>query len=62
MTGQHRGQARDPIATVLQAVWMTGHLVVLGLLGAVADHQLTGGPQPEIAASAPDAEPPTSSL
>ncbi|MFI5534123.1 hypothetical protein ACIA8O_36860 [Kitasatospora sp. NPDC051853] len=62
MTGRHRGQVRDPIATVLQVVWMSGHIVVLGLLGAVADHQLTGDPLPEIAASARDAASPTPSL
>ncbi|MFF2950866.1 hypothetical protein ACFVVU_05865 [Kitasatospora sp. NPDC057965] len=57
MRGQHRGSARDPISTALQTVWITGHLVVLGLLGALTDHQLTGDPLPRIAASTPDTEP-----
>ncbi|MGW4648116.1 hypothetical protein [Kitasatospora sp. NPDC004289] len=59
MTGKYRGRAQDPVATVLQEVWTTGHLIALGLLGAVADHQLTRAPLPETSASAPDAEPPT---
>lgn len=62
MRGQHRGSARDPISTALQMVWITGHLVVLGLLGALTDHQLTGDALPRIAASSPDTEPPAPSI
>ncbi|MEV7121803.1 hypothetical protein [Kitasatospora griseola] len=62
MRGQHRGSARDPISTALQTVRITGHLAVLGLLGALTDRQLTGDPLPRIAASTPDTEPSSPSI
>ncbi|MFG2825051.1 hypothetical protein ACGFX4_37195 [Kitasatospora sp. NPDC048365] len=56
MTG--RGCDRDPVAAALRSVWTVGHLVVLGLLAIVADHQLTGDPLSRLTASAPDTEAP----
>ncbi|MGW2545496.1 hypothetical protein ACWC5I_32620, partial [Kitasatospora sp. NPDC001574] len=62
MTAQHRGQHRDPAGAALKALVLTGRLVVLGLLGVSANHQLDPAPPRDAAATVPDAEPGTPDL
>ncbi|MFJ1703293.1 hypothetical protein [Kitasatospora sp. NPDC088346] len=57
--GRHRGAHRDPLGTVLTALWGLGHIATLALLGTAAQHQL--GAEPQFAApparAVPDREP-----
>ncbi|MEU3572195.1 hypothetical protein AB0E96_27780 [Kitasatospora sp. NPDC036755] len=61
MSTQHRGPHRDLLGEAMKALVVSGHLVVLGLLGYLVEHQ---PPQylPLAATSAPDADPGTESL
>ncbi|MFI9786799.1 hypothetical protein ACIHEI_25335 [Kitasatospora sp. NPDC051984] len=60
MSAQHRNPDRDLLGDTLKAPVVSGHLVVLGLLGYLVEHQ---PPQYQpLTASAPDADPATESL
>ncbi|MGW2255418.1 hypothetical protein ACWCXH_35360 [Kitasatospora sp. NPDC001660] len=56
MTGQHRGQHRDPVHDALTAFVVLGHLAVIGLLGIAVHQQETS--QSTMAATALDSGPP----
>ncbi|MBV6696964.1 hypothetical protein [Kitasatospora aureofaciens] len=56
MTGQHRGQHRDPVHDALKTLVVLGHLAVIGLLG-VTVHQETS--HSTTAATTPDSDPPS---
>ncbi|MEV4615255.1 hypothetical protein AB0K43_22095 [Kitasatospora sp. NPDC049258] len=53
-TGRHRGQHRDPVEAALKALVVSGHLIVLGLLGVLVNQQQRH--QPVATATAADAE------
>ncbi|MFH9351276.1 hypothetical protein [Kitasatospora sp. NPDC017646] len=61
MSAQHRGPDRDLFGGAMKALVVSGHLVVLGLLGYLVEHQPPGY-QPLTAASALDTDPGTESL
>ncbi|KJS60648.1 hypothetical protein [Streptomyces rubellomurinus] len=56
MTGQHRGQHRDTVHPVVKALFVLGHLTVIGLLGITVHNQETS--HSTFVATAPDSDPP----
>ncbi|MEV7779867.1 hypothetical protein [Kitasatospora sp. NPDC088351] len=56
MSAQHRDPDRDLFGDTVKALVVSGHLIVLGLLGYLVEHQ------PLRPASAPDTDPGTESL
>ncbi|GGQ82991.1 hypothetical protein [Kitasatospora griseola] len=55
MSAQHRGPDCDLLGDAMKALVVSGHLVVLGLLGYLVEHQPPQY-QPLTAASAPDTD------
>ncbi|GAA2255899.1 hypothetical protein GCM10010430_44670 [Kitasatospora cystarginea] len=60
MSAQHRGPRRDLVGDAMKALVVSGHLVVLGLLGYLVEQQTEH--QPLVAAAMTDADPPADSL
>ncbi|MER8184238.1 hypothetical protein [Kitasatospora sp. NPDC094015] len=61
MSAQHRGPDRELLGDAMKALVLSGHLVVLGLLGYLVEHQPPQY-QSRASASAPDTDPGTESL